>query len=89
MGTIVLPLILSAMFDPSAHAEPMEFRPDRSLRKTFHFGFGLHECLGRYIGEVMVPEIVRQVVLRPKARPLSAIEYGEASFPERYMIAIN
>lgn len=88
-STIVLPLVLSAMFDPSAHAEPMEFRPERSLNKTFHFGFGLHECLGRYIGEVMVPEIVRQVVLRPKARPLSAIEYGEASFPERYMIALK
>jgi cytochrome P450 len=88
-GTIVLPLVLSAMFDRSAHAEPMEFRPERSLRKTFHFGFGLHECLGRYIGEVMVPEIVRQVLLRPKARPIGAIEYGEASFPERYMLALS
>ena len=88
-GTIVLPLVLSAMFDPAAHEQPMEFRPDRSLRKTFHFGFGLHECLGRYIGEVVVPEIVRQVVLRPNARPLSAIEYGKESFPERYIIAVN
>ncbi len=88
-GTIVLPLVLSAMFDASAHSAPMEFRPERSLRKTFHFGFGLHECLGRYIGEVMVPEIIRQVVLRPKARPLSAIEYGVESFPERYMIALR
>jgi cytochrome P450 len=88
-GTIVLPLVLSAMFDPTAHAEPMEFRPDRSLNKMFHFGFGLHECLGRYIGEVMVPEIIRQVVLRPGARPISAIEYGEASFPEKYMVSVN
>jgi len=88
-GTIVLPLVQSAMFDPSAHAEPLEFRPERSLAKTFHFGFGLHECLGRYIGEVMVPEIVRQVLLRPNARPLSAIEFGEASLPERYMIAVS
>jgi cytochrome P450 len=88
-GTIVLPLVLSAMFDPAAHAEPLEFRPGRGLAKTFHFGFGLHECLGRYIGEVMVPEIVRQVVLHPKARPLSAIEYGEASLPERYWLALS
>lgn len=86
-GTIVLPLVLSAMFDKSAHADPLEFKADRSLRKTFHFGFGLHECLGRYIGEVMVPEIIRQVLLHPKARSLSAIQYGEATFPENYFIA--
>ncbi len=36
-----------------------------------------------------MPEIVRQVVLRPNARPLSAIEYGKESFPERYIIAVN
>ena len=86
-GTIVLPLVLSAMFDPSAHREPLKFDPTRSLRKTFHFGFGLHECLGRYIGEVMVPEIVRQVVMRPRARSVTAIEYGPSSLPERYEIA--
>ncbi len=88
-GTIVLPLVLSAMFDGTAHAAPAEFRPERSLNKMFHFGFGLHECLGRYIGEMMVPEIVRQVLMRPKARPISAIEYGKEYFPERYMIALN
>jgi cytochrome P450 len=86
-GTTVLPLVLSAMFDKTAHADPLEFKPDRGLRKTFHFGFGLHECLGRYIGEVMVPEIIRQVLVRPKARPLAAIEYGEAGFPEKYLVA--
>ena len=86
-GTIVLPLVMSAMFDKTAHADPLEFKPERSLRKTFHFGFGLHECLGRYIGEVMVPEIIRQVVNRPKARPVSSIVFGEAGFPEKYFIA--
>jgi hypothetical protein len=37
----------------------------------------------------MMPEIVRQVLLRPKARPLSAIEYGESSLPERYRVAVG
>lgn len=86
-GTIVLPLVLSAMFDKTAHADPLEFKPDRSLRKTFHFGFGLHECLGRYIGEIMVPEIIRQVFLRPQTRPVTAIQYGESGLPETYFIA--
>jgi len=86
-GTIVLPLVMSAMFDKTAHADPLEFKPQRSLRKTFHFGFGLHECLGRYIGEVMVPEIIRQVVNRTKARPVGAIEFGDGGFPEKYFIA--
>lgn len=84
--TIVLPLVLSAMFDERAHSKPMDFDPARPRDKMFHFGFGLHECLGRYIGEVTIPEIVRQVLKRPDARPLGAIEYGEAGFPERYDI---
>jgi cytochrome P450 len=88
-GTMVLPLVQSAMFDPAAHAAPLEFRPDRGLSKAFHFGFGLHECLGRYIGEVMVPEIVRQVLLRQGSRPLGAIEYGDGSLPARYRIAVG
>ncbi len=85
-GTVVLPLVLSAMFDSAAHAAPLDFDADRPKDKMFHFGFGLHECLGRYIGEVMVPEIVRQVVKRPNARSLGAMEYSEATFPERYEI---
>lgn len=62
-GTIVLALTHSAMFDPHALSTPDEFDPARWLGNQFHFGLGLHECLGRAIGRVMIPEIVRQALL--------------------------
>ena len=59
-GTTVLAVTHSAMFDPGAFSDPDRFDPGRGQSNSFHFGFGLHECLGRAIGTVMIPEIVRQ-----------------------------
>ena len=59
-GTTVLAITHSAMFDPTALANPDQLDPSRTRSNQFHFGFGLHECLGRAIGGVMIPEIVRQ-----------------------------
>jgi cytochrome P450 len=64
-GQTVLAVTHSAMFDEVAFAHPDQFDPDRELSNTFHFGLGLHECLGRAIGTVMIPEIVRQSLLLP------------------------
>ena len=96
-GTIVRLLTLSAMFDPYANKEPDEFNPDRSFYHNFVFGFGPHECLGKYVAMVMVPEMVRQAILMPelseagpmsyerKEGPLTGKEDGP--FPENYEIA--
>ena len=59
-GTTVLAVAGSAMFDTEAFPDPDRFDPARGLGNSFHFGLGLHECLGRAIGEVMIAEIVRQ-----------------------------
>jgi cytochrome P450 len=59
-GTTVLAVTHSAMFDSKALANPDQLDPTRTRGNQFHFGFGLHECLGRAIGGVMIPEIVRQ-----------------------------
>ena len=61
-GTAVLAVTHSAMFDPAAFAQPDQFDPNRGTGNTFHFGLGLHECLGIAIGQVMIPEIVRQAL---------------------------
>lgn len=61
-GATVLAVTHSAMFDPQALANPDAFDPTRGQENQFHFGFGLHECLGRAIGAAMVPEIVRQAL---------------------------
>lgn len=83
-GTYVLPLTLSAMFDPKAFESPDEFIPERNWYHTFHFGFGSHECMGKYIGMVLIPEMVRQVLLRPDIKAQGPIDYKDGPFPEHY-----
>lgn len=61
-GTMVLAVTHAAMFDPKAYANPKRFDPGRGYSNAFHFGLGLHECLGRAIGGVMIPEICRQAL---------------------------
>ncbi len=63
--TTVLAVTHSAMFDLTAQPTPDTFDPRRGMGNQFHFGLGLHECLGRAIASVMVPEIVRQSLRLP------------------------
>ncbi len=82
-GTTVLAVTLSAMFDEEAFGEPDRFDPSRGSGNSFHFGFGLHECLGRAIGEVMIPEIVRQG-LRLNGLAVDPIDYRGGPVPESW-----
>ena len=60
-GTTVLAVTHSAMFDAKAQSNPDNFDSNRGAQgNQFHFGLGLHQCLGYAIGQVMIPEIVRQ-----------------------------
>ena len=63
-GTTVLAVTGAAMFDPAGFPDPERFDPARDQSDAFTLGQGLHECLGRHIARVMVPEIVRQVLCR-------------------------
>lgn len=83
-GRTVIALTASAMFDETAFAHPDRFDPSRSLRSMFHFGLGLHECLGRAIGAVMIPEIVRQVLLLPDLQ-VDPIDYKGGPVPESWL----
>lgn len=86
-GTIVLALTHSAMFDAAAFPEPMRFDPGRPMTNAFHFGQGLHECLGRHIGGQMIPEIVRQVLRLPGIRAERDIRYLGGPVPADYRLA--
>jgi cytochrome P450 len=83
-GTYVLPLTLSAMFDPKAFESPDEFIAGRNWYHYFHFGFGSHECMGKYVGMILIPEMVRQVLLRPGISAQAGIDYKSGPFPEQY-----
>jgi cytochrome P450 len=74
------------MFDPRAYANPNEFIPNRNWYNHFNFGFGSHECLGRYVGMVMIPEMVRQVFRRDDIKANSAMDYKAGPFPEEYWL---
>lgn len=83
-GTTVLCLIGSAMFDPSAFDNPEQFDATRPYGKSFQFGFGHHECIGKMIGMVMIPEMVRQILLRPGLRQESEADFGGGPFPQHH-----
>jgi cytochrome P450 len=85
-ATNVLALTQSAMFDPKAFPDPDDFVPRRNWYHYFTFGYGAHECLGKYVGMVMIREIVRQVVLRPGLVAQGDIVY-EGHMPKSYALS--
>ncbi len=85
-GTTIMPLMLSAMFDPAAFDDPETFNPARPYGNSFHFGFGSHECMGKEIGRVMIPEMVKQVLLRPEIQALGPIDKNGGAVPEHYSL---
>ncbi len=86
-GTVVLPLSLSAMFDPDWVPDPDRFDPARPDQAYLHFGLGHHECLGRYVAGAMIPEIVRRILLRTDLRAEGPVEDGGTPFPTAFRLA--
>ena len=82
-GTTVLAVTHSAMFDPKGFSHPDDFDPARGLGNQFTFGLGLHECLGRAIGRVMIPEIVRQA-LRLDGLSVGPVDRNGGPVPEAW-----
>lgn len=86
-GTTVIAVTHSAMFDASAFPSPQQFDPSRPQSNAFHFGQGLHECLGRHIGRVMLPEIVRQLLRLPGIHAARPVDHLGGPVPEDYRLA--
>lgn len=85
-GTTVMPVTHSAMFDERVFPNPETFDPTRPRGDEFTFGQGLHECLGRAIGEVMIPEIVRQCLRLPALQAVTPPDYKGGEAPEAYQL---
>ncbi|AWB65745.1 cytochrome P450 [Saccharobesus litoralis] len=86
-GTNVLMLTQSAMFDTYAYDNPELFDADRTWYHNFNYGFASHDCLGKYVGMVMIPEMVRQVLRRTDINATSEMDYKDGPFPEEYHLA--
>ncbi len=80
--------IFSAMHDSAEFIHPGKFNPDRE-NKYLHFGYGMHECFGRHINAIQIPEIVASV-LRLKNIRSSRINNGkiiyDGPFPQTYWL---
>lgn len=83
-GTIVRLLTQSAMFDTFAYQEPDIFNPQRDVNHNFVFGYGPHQCLGKYVGIELIPEMVKQVLLLENLQSKGEICYiNQQFFPDR------
>jgi cytochrome P450 len=52
----------SAMMDESEVEQPLEFRTNRPAHHYLHFGWGTHQCLGKYISQVQLVEMVKPIL---------------------------
>jgi len=65
-GTIVLLSQRSAFMDPEWIENPAAFNPHRKFapdHTMFHFGHGIHTCLGRDVAKIAVPMVIKEIIL--------------------------
>ena len=67
----VFALTACAMFDPAAFPEPKKFNPNRESSVYMNYGFGPHECYGKYINSITIPELVAAVLRLKNVRRAS------------------
>ena len=92
-GTVLAVGTGSAMFDPGLMPDPDRFDAQRPPSSYLHFGLGHHECLGRHVSRVAIPEAVRQLLLLPGICAASdetgRIDFAGGPFPEHYFVRWN
>jgi cytochrome P450 len=85
-GTVVFALSWSAMFDPRVLESPEDFRPDRPDYHYLHFATGRHDCFGRYISWIQIPQILKPLLKLEGLRATGAPEY-DGTFPQTLRVA--
>jgi cytochrome P450 len=92
-GSLVFAATLSAMFDPQKFPDPEEFSIDPQKRRRedyLFFGHDLHECLGRYISEVQIREVLKQVLILKKLRRAKDDQYDPLDLlPKHFMLEFD
>jgi cytochrome P450 len=84
-------LAISPMFagrDPFTFHDPQEFNPSRPDSSYTLFGYGLHECIGTFLGRILLVEMATQLFMlrglerdRDRGRPVS-----HRSAPKRFIL---
>jgi cytochrome P450 len=91
-GKVIFAANGSAMMDETELDKPLEFRLDRPSHHYLHFGWGMHQCLGKYISQVQVVELVKAVLLLPGLRradcPAGKLAYA-GPFPKSFTVEFD
>jgi cytochrome P450/glutathione S-transferase len=95
--TKLLCLTAAAMRDPADFPDPGIFDPTRAAAGAPYknWGFALHECFGRYINTVLIPDLVAAVLRLPNlGRDNSLAGHGaglraEGGFPNNYVVTFD
>lgn len=91
-GKLVFPATSSAMMDERALDQPEEFRLDRPEHHYLLFGWGLHQCLGKYIAPALIAGALKPLLLRPGLRRAPGSDgtpqYAD-SFPSRFVVEFD
>jgi cytochrome P450 len=89
-GTVVVPVLASAMYDEDVVPAPNEFRLDRPDYHHLHFGTGHHHnCLGVHLARAIIPEAVRRLLRREVASIPDSDVVFDAIFPDSYALALD
>jgi cytochrome P450 len=67
-GSTVLAAFASAMMDGRRVPEPRCFKLGRLPCEYIHFGYGRHECFGRYINHAILHRMLKPLLRRPNLR---------------------
>ncbi len=67
-GAVVIAPPIAAMFDDRVFQHPHQFRIDRPLEDYLLFGAGLHECIGQFVADIQLTEIIKAVLMLPGLR---------------------
>ena len=86
-GATVLAVAHSAMFDEAGFTDPTRFDPTRDQSDAYTLGVGIHECLGRAIATVMVPEMVRQMLRLPGLKANGPVDNEGTKVPQKWQLS--
>jgi cytochrome P450 len=91
-GKLVFPATSSAMMDEGVLDRPDEFRLDRPEHHYLLFGWGLHQCLGKYIAPALIAGALKPLLRRPGLRRApgsgGTVQYAD-SFPSRFVVEFD